>query len=353
MAKSTIVIRDLSTGAGISGLTVKLKKYTDTGFIDFQTAVPVTGLSGVYAFDDVPYARYKLYVNDTEDTTWDNGSDDGRFFGGRISEIVTDLDATAHKIVNLADGTASKDAVNKSQLDAMMPKAGGAFTGDVSMSGKRLKGAPAQDGNTDPADFASVGLILGVNSFVGNNYFHFPSNILIVDSSLTANTPGRKYITIQGAINYAKTKTPSAANEFNILIFPGGYTEDITLQPFIHLTGIFGKPLVTGTITGGNSNTRIRNLSFTYLGNYSLTSLRAYNSTFRVTNDDTGYILTITNCILNDCSLINVGDSEFNPTITSGGGNIFLNCLSNISCNLQSTDKGFINSLESVTTDFS
>jgi len=353
MAKSTIVIRDLTTGAGIAGLSVRLKKYTSTGFTDFQTAVPVTGLSGVYAFDDVPYARYKLYINNTEDTTWDSGSSDGRFFGGRVSEIVTDLDMTSHKIINMLDGTDDHDAATYGQVKDKMSKSGGAFTGDVSMSGKRLKGAPAQDGNTDPADFASVGLILGVNSFVGNNYFHFPSNILIVDSSLTANTPGRKYITIQGAINYAKTKTPSAANEFNILIFPGSYTEDITLQPFIHLTGIFGKPLVTGTITGGNSNTRIRNLSFTYLGNYSLTSLRAYNSTFRVTNDDTGYILTITNCILNNCSLINVGDSEFNPTITSGGGNIFLNSLSNIPCNLQSTDKGTIACIESVTTDFS
>lgn len=354
MAKNTIVIRDLSTGAGISGLTVKLKKYTDTGFIDFQTASAVTGLSGVYAFDDVPYARYKLYINDTEDTTFDNGSSDGRFFGGRISEVVTDLDVTAHQIKNLLAAVDPFDAVNKSQLDKKLDTSGGTMTGPLVMSSNPITGLPTdQNVLTDPSAAASVALILGVNGFVAENYVHFPSNILIVDSSLTANTSGRKYTKIQDAINYAKTKTPSASNQFNILIFPGGYIEDITLQPFIHLTGIFGKPLITGTISGGNSNTRIRNLSFTYLGNYSLTSLRAYNSTFRVTNDDTGYILTITNCILNNCSLINVGDAEFGPTIVSGGNNIFLNCSSNIACTLITGDKGSVNSIESVTTDFS
>lgn len=352
MAQHTIIIRD-ENGAGRTGLNVKLKKFDDGIFVDYATGEEVSGKPGVYAFEDVIYSRYKLFVNDVEEPSFDGSSADGRFFGGRISEIVTDLDATDHKIKNMANGTEAKDAVNKTQLDGKMDKTGGDFTGDVSMSGKRLKGAPAQDESTDSGDYASVGLVLGVNSYVGENYIHFPNNIIIVDSLMSVNILGRKYTKIQDAINYAKTKTPSGSNHFNILIFPGSYTEDITLQPFINLMGIFGKPLITGTITGGNSNTRVRNLTFTYLGNYSLTSLRAANTTFRVTNDDTGYILTITNCILNNCSLVNVGDAEFNPKIVSGGNNVFLNCLSNIPCNLIAGDKGSINSIESVTTDFS
>jgi hypothetical protein len=198
---------------------------------------------------------------------------------------------------------------------------------------------------------------MGVNSYISHNYLNFPNNFLIVDSSLSANILGKKYKSIQDAISYAMTKTPGYSNQFNILIYPGktsdGYLENITLQPFIHLTGIFGKPIITGNISGSNSNVRITNLSFTYPGNLSLNQLRAFNCSFRVTNNDTGYILTITNCILNSCSLINLGQAEFSPTIVSAGGNIFLNCLSNIPCPFISTDKGSILSIDSVTTDFS
>ena len=213
-----------------------------------------------------------------------------------------------------------------------------------------------QDENTEPSDAARVGLIMGVNSFIGQNYLNIQNNTIIVDSQITNVILGKKYNKIQDAINYAQTQSPSLNNKFNILIFPhkvnSGYIENITLQPNVNLYGI-GKIIITGTLTGGNANTRIKNIMFSYHGNLSLNSVHADSCTFRVTNDDTDNNLTITSCILNACSLINLGQAEFNPTITSGGGNIFLNCLSNISCNLQSTDKGFINSLESVTTDFS
>lgn len=316
MAQHTIIIRD-NNGAGRTGLEVKLKKYDNGIFVDYATATEIEGKPGVYAFLDIPYARYKLFINDVQEPSWDNGSDDGRWFGGAITKIENDVD----------------------------------------VGGNRITGLQTNQGeNTNPADAAAVGLIMGVNSYIGQNYFHIPSNIIIVDSSISAPVLGRKYTKIQDAINYAQTQTPSVSNQYNIFIFPSktatGYLENITLQPYIHLNGI-GKPLITGIITGGNSNTRIRNLSFTYLGNYSLSSIHASDSLFRVMNDDTGNILTITNCILNNCGLLNVGQTEFNPTIDSAGGNIFLNCCSNISCNLQSTDKGSIVSIESVTTDFS
>ena len=356
MAKSNIVIRNLTTGAGQPGLTVVLKKYNGTTFENFQQAQELSGLPGVYSFTDIPYARYKLFINDTEDTTWDNSSTDGRFFGGRISEVITDLDMTNHKAFNLLPGESPNDAVVKSQLDTKLDKTGDTFLGDMNANSKRISNLPMQDENTEPSDAARVGLIMGVNSFIAQNYLNIQNNTIIVDSQITNVILGKKYNKIQDAINYAQTQSPSLNNKFNILIFPhkvnSGYIENITLQPHVNLYGI-GKIIITGTLTGGNANTRIKNIMFSYHGNLSLNSVHADSCTFRVTNDDTGNILTITSCILNACSLINLGQAEFNPTITSGGGNIFLNCLSNISCNLQSTDKGFINSLESVTTDFS
>ena len=367
MAQHTIIIRD-NNGAGRTGLEVKLKKYDNGIFVDYATATEIEGKPGVYAFLDIPYARYKLFINDVQEPSWDNGSDDGRWFGGAITKIENDVDVGGNRITGLqtnqGENTNPADAaavglvmgVNSYIGQNYLKKANDTLKGPLSAGGNRITDLPIQDENTNPADAAAVGLIMGVNSYIGQNYFHIPSNIIIVDSSISAPVLGRKYTKIQDAINYAQTQTPSVSNQYNIFIFPSktatGYLENITLQPYIHLNGI-GKPLITGIITGGNSNTRIRNLSFTYLGNYSLSSIHASDSLFRVMNDDTGNILTITNCILNNCGLLNVGQTEFNPTIVSAGGNIFLNCCSNISCNLQSTDKGSIVSIESVTTDFS
>ncbi len=354
MAKQTIIIRD-NNGAARSGLSVKLYGYEDGSFVPKYAGNEVQDKAGVYEFEDVIYERYKLYINDVEEPSWDGGSEDGRFFGGRVSEIVTDLDLTSHKIINLTDGTYDSDAATYGQVKGKIDKTGGAFTGDVSMSGKRLRGAPTQGESTDPSDFASVGLILGVNSFIAQNYVNIPSSVIFVDSE-NPSILGRKYSKIQDAINYAQTKNPTATNQYNIIIFPGkvntGYSEDITLQAFVNLVGI-GRPTVTGTITGGNSNTKIRNIKFTYHGNLSLNSVNAESCIFRVTNDDTGNILTISSCTLINCSLINVGEAEFSPAIVSAGGNILVNCISNIPCTLQTGDKGSIASIESVTTDFS
>lgn len=356
MAKNTIVIRNLTTGAGIAGLSVKLKKYTSQGFVDFQTASEIPALPGVYSFDDVPYSRYKLFINETEDSTWDNGSPDGRFFGGRISELVTDLDMSNHRIINVTAAIDPYDAVNKSQLDTKLNKFGDTMSGNLNLSGNRITGLPTnQNELTDPSDAASVALTIGINSYTGQNYLNIPAKTIFVHPSFS-DIAGKKSSSIQGAINYAQSQSPSIENQFNIMIFPtsnsSGYAKNLTLQPFIHLSGI-GKIIVSGTITGGNPNSHIQNINFRYLGNLTFNNLKAKSCSFVTMNDDTGYILTFNSCVLNNCNLINVGQAEFHPTIVSGGGNVFINCVSNIPCTLKSGDKGSIASLEDVTLDFS
>ena len=68
MSNSTnIVLRDLTTGAGRTGLTVTLKNHLDNFTAIVATGVEISGKPGVYEFVDLPLAKYKLYAGDTED----------------------------------------------------------------------------------------------------------------------------------------------------------------------------------------------------------------------------------------------------------------------------------------------
>lgn len=68
MSNSTnIVLRDLSTGAGRTGLTVTLKNHLDNFTAVVATGAEISGKPGVYEFVDLPLAKYKLYAGGTED----------------------------------------------------------------------------------------------------------------------------------------------------------------------------------------------------------------------------------------------------------------------------------------------
>ena len=78
MSQSTnIVIRDLTTGAGRTGLTVTLKNHLDNFTAVVATGAEISGKPGVYQFIDLPLAKYKEYINGTEDTSY--GGTHGRW----------------------------------------------------------------------------------------------------------------------------------------------------------------------------------------------------------------------------------------------------------------------------------
>lgn len=71
MSNSTnIVIRDLTTGAGRTGLTVTLRNHLDDFVSTVATGVEISGKAGVYQFVDLPLAKYKEFINGTEDTSF-------------------------------------------------------------------------------------------------------------------------------------------------------------------------------------------------------------------------------------------------------------------------------------------
>lgn len=59
------------------------------------------------------------------------------------------------------------------------------------------------------------------------------TNTLVVDPNGQAD-----YTTIQGAINYAYSQTPTSASRWQILIMPGTYNESLTLRNYVDLSGL-------------------------------------------------------------------------------------------------------------------
>lgn len=106
----------------------------------------------------------------------------------------------------------------------------------------------------------------------GGSPFKINVNKLFVDADASAVT-GKIYTTIQGAITYASTQSPSVTSRWTIIIMPhksAGYAEDITLVRFVDLIG-WGDVYITGGLTTtqittaqtwGARDARIENLIF-------------------------------------------------------------------------------------------
>jgi hypothetical protein len=77
----------------------------------------------------------------------------------------------------------------------------------------------------------------------------YSSNLLYVDAN--TGTEGRAdYDTVQGAIDAAVADVPSASNQWQIVVRPGTYVENVTFAPWVHVSGDFSAPSY-GDITNG------------------------------------------------------------------------------------------------------
>lgn len=139
-------------------------------------------------------------------------------------------------------------------------------------------------------------------------------NRLVVDSKASAVVAGKVYTTIQGAIAYASTQTPSASSKWEILIMPHhstGYAENITLIRFVELIGL-GTTIITGSLstTHGVSqawtgyDARIENLVFNTTNlDINLKNLKAKDCYFRANGASGEVNLMIDGVELWNCGL--------------------------------------------------
>lgn len=186
-------------------------------------------------------------------------------------------------------------------------------------------------------------------STVSGNSFPINTNRLIVDSKAPANYSGKIYQTIQGAIAYASSQTPSATSKWQIFIMPHhstGYAEDITLIRFVELFGM-GKVTITGSLstTHGVSQTwtgydaKLENVIFNTVNkNISLKNLKGYDCIFKINGSSGEVNLVIDGAQLKDCGIFlqnDVNDELYNNVKV----NRIQNCFGNTDLEWLSTDK--------------
>lgn len=136
---ATIVLRDLTTGAGRTGLSVKLRRKDDNFASDYKTASEIGGKPGVYEFSDVPFNKYKLWINGNEDNSF--GGANGRWWPtSELTELAyLKLDGsnqpTNHmqlggfRLHNVGDPVSEHDIADRGYNDTRYIKADGSNNG--------------------------------------------------------------------------------------------------------------------------------------------------------------------------------------------------------------------------------
>lgn len=166
MAKLQIVLRDLTTGAGRTGLAggLTLRSKVDNFTADLSNVfTEMVGKPGAYTTDHPPTGEYKLYYTGTEEKSFGGESaTHGRPLVLPDDLVVIDtaddkFDAQSKIIKNLAAATADGEAVNKGQVyskseaDAKyLPLAGGTMSGNIFTNGHAITGLDAPATGTEP-----------------------------------------------------------------------------------------------------------------------------------------------------------------------------------------------------------
>lgn len=266
MANSnTFVKRNLTTGAGETGLTVTLKRANDNFTAVYKTAVEVPGKPGVYRFTDLETNRYRLFINGTEDDTFSDVN--GRWITSGESMIIVNgdghFDSLSKKIVNVADGSGPKDAVNNDRLAQVLVdnnfaknQASNTFT-EINVFEDEIITTDLTVLNE--ADFTGGAVAVpddaGGNRAVNNNrmaiyvasqlgkYANQQPNIIEVMPNIE-NIEGKRYSTILQAVTYANNQTPTVTKQFYIYVYAMPSTSDRlilasgSIKNYVHIIGM-------------------------------------------------------------------------------------------------------------------
>lgn len=148
-----VVIRNLTTGAGVGSLTVTIRHSLDSFGSTVYTATPLAGKTGCYEFTNVS-SRYllKLFVNGVVDTSF-GGTNGATSFAPDETILVNDdghFDVKSQKLVNVGDATADTDGLNRRSGDARFLRlAGGTMAGAIDMDGRKITGLADATTDTD------------------------------------------------------------------------------------------------------------------------------------------------------------------------------------------------------------
>lgn len=308
-----IVLRDLTTGAGRTGLNVKLYNHIDNFTDVVLTAVEKPGHAGVYEFtyDTFAIARYRLKVNSSWETSFSDDNGTWLYDGDNMMIIVSGAWDFKNKVgKNVANPVDDTDAVNKGWAigqfytkteidDALALKV--ALAGTQTITGLKnyeiiptivptdsepgVIPDPSEDGEL--IHFKYLNQVL--NALPTNPYPMFAGVIRVVPG-LAVVQIGRAYPSIKDAVAYAFTQTPAANKKFGIIVEgnnPGSEfinADAGSLKDHVHLIAL-GKHI--NIIIKDNTlsaNTSINN-STLYFGAGIIATERSFNH-LRIINCD-------------------------------------------------------------------
>lgn len=313
--------------------------------------------NGMWAFTGISdTAEYKLYdtTGGTEFTGFTGGGSNTRAF------YDTDLQTYLNKTTTSPQSVTAQVTFGSSGIktDIILEK--------TSTAGVLIDSALIKDGQlqgTAPilADTISEygsgngvtvdGILLKDNIYTGHTgrALLAESNVLIVDANRSSDVTGYVYNTIQEAIDYAQSQTPSTTSRWTIKIVPhkntasyNGYAESLTLYKYIDLVGL-GMVMCncvfsySGTWTGG-TYARIKNLIVRpdVDTNLTIRGIEADNCHFGVEEDNLTPVMSLENSQFTSCGFWKFG------TVTtphaSTGSNYIMNCIGNSSIAWDSTD---------------
>lgn len=321
MAKSIVIpLTNLVTVSAVTNIrqadtttaALYLRRFDDAGVY----AEEFTGTSlgnGDWQFD-IPEGNYQLWKSAYPDATAANRVDKWHGGAAKYRRIQDEVDAKYFQ----KDG--SVQATGQFNL--------GNFT--ITSLGDATEATHAMNRQSGDARYAQ--LSQGIMIFGGN--------VLLVDHALASDVAGKRYNTIQEAIDYAAgTGVASGTNRWTVYIVPhknnssySGYVENLTLKKYVDLIGL-GTVLIKGSVTvsgiwTGGTFARLQNLIFNLEDvNYLARGQELHNIQFLVFEDLSSPTVACENSQFFHCGFWQRG--TVTTLITSTGDNTFFNCLSN------------------------
>jgi hypothetical protein len=322
MSKSIVIpLTSLVTVSGTANLrqadtttaALYLRRFTDAG-VYIEEIVGASLGSGDWQFD-CPDGNYQCWKSAYPDATGSNRID--KWHGGATKyRRITDEDEAQYI---RADGTHD-------------------FTNHQSMAGFRLSnpGDPVSGVDAFDRDYGDARYLQ-----LSSGIMIFAANVLIVDHSVSPDVAGKRYNTIQEAIDYASgTGAATGSSRWTVLIVPhknnssfSGYVENLTLKKYVDLVGlgmvlIKGSVTVSGTWTGGTF-ARLTNLVFNCEDvNALMRGVEASNCHYLVWEDLSAPTVACENSQFYNCGFWQRG-INVTTLITSTGDNVFMGCFAN------------------------
>ena len=289
-----------------TGKTVTLRQAPYTADL-YTLSETVPGTSGIYKNDDVDDKLVRLFVNGS----WKQDYGTFWIFGDAASNT----------------------------LAAYLKKDGSvAMTGNLDMgTTQRIINC---DNPEDAQDAATKNYCDTNFLTLQNRLMIFSGNVLLVDYALSSNVTGKRYNTIQGAIDYVNSQSPTGTNRWKIYITPHknnanytGYYEALTLYKHIDLIGL-GKVMCkisfaySGTWTGGQF-AKIQNLIVKPAEDTSviLRGLECYDSVFSIKAENATPVLSLENSQFLRCGFFIQGRPD--ASLVSADNNRFIQCFGN------------------------